>query len=131
MKIYGWTLALAAAFAAPAAHAMTIDADERELYGTSIQCMTYFGILAGLGGDGAPTDAKAAETGTKFLTLATVLADDDREQIGRDFEAEMKRFGLLTADPNDPDKVAKVREIDERCRMYESVVDAAMAGAGD
>ena len=74
MKYTILAAALLLGAAAPAA-AMTIDADERELYDDSVQCMAFYGIMAGLGGDKDPEDPKAAASGTKFLAVATVLAD--------------------------------------------------------
>ena len=116
--------ALSLVSAAPAA-ALAIDADERELYDDSIQCMAYFGIVAGLGGDKA-ADPKLAAAGTKFLAVATVLADEDKDQIGRDFRAEMAKFQVLTKNPENPDNIQRVRDIDEHCKFMETLVDAML-----
>lgn len=120
--------ALLLAGAAPAA-AMTIDPDERELYDDSIQCMAYFGIMAGLGGDGA-ADPQLVESGTKFLAVATVLADEDDAQVKSDFDAQMAKFQAITKDPENPANIQRVRDIDESCRFMETLVDAMVEGAG-
>ncbi|MBL0916440.1 MAG: hypothetical protein IBJ13_13300 [Sphingopyxis sp.] len=121
-------LAAALAFAAVPASAMTIDADERELYDNSIQCMAFFGIMAGLGGDG-PEDPKMVESGTKFLAVATVLADEDKAQIQKDFDAEMKNFARLAQNADNPDAIAKVKQIGEDCQFLETLVDAMVDGS--
>lgn len=121
-------LAAALAFAAVPASAMTIDADERELYDNSIQCMAYFGIMAGLGGD-TPEDPEMAKSGTKFLAVATVLADEDNVQIKKDFDAEMARFGKIAEAPENPANIKAVKEIDESCRFLETLVDAMLEGS--
>ena len=119
------TLLLASA--APAATAMTIDPEERELYDDSIQCMAYFGIMAGLGGDGAE-DPKMVESGTKFLAVATVLADEDQTQIQADFDAEMRKFLTIAENSDDPAMVKQVQEISESCTFMETLVDAMVEG---
>lgn len=120
---------LFAAAAAPAAHAMTIDADERELYDNSIQCMAFFGIMAGLGSEGAAEDPKMVESGTKFLAIATVLADEDDAQIRTDFDAQMNRFARIAEKADDPAMVKEVKDIDENCKFLETLVDAMLEGA--
>lgn len=123
------TLAAALLFAAaaPAATAMTIDADERELYDNSIRCMAFFGILAGFGSDGAE-DPKMVESGTKFLAVATVLADEDKDQIGQDFSAEMVRFQKISENPDNPANLQRLNDIDEKCKFLETVVDKMLEG---
>lgn len=123
------TLLLAAAATTPAAHAMAIDADERELYDNSIQCMAYFGIMAGLGGEGVAEDPKMVEAGTKFLAVATVLADEDDTQIKTDFDRQMNEFFLIVKNPEDPDNIKRVQDIDENCKFLETLVDAMLEGS--
>ncbi len=125
------TLLLAAAATTPAAHAMAmaIDADERELYDNSIQCMAYFGIMAGLGSEGVAEDPKMVEAGTKFLAVATVLADEDDTQIKTDFDRQMNEFFLIVKNPEDPDNIKRVQDIDENCKFLETLVDAMLEGS--
>jgi hypothetical protein len=130
MKYPTLAAALLFAAAAPSATAMTIDADERELYDSSIQCMAYFGIMAGLGGDGEAKDPKMAESGTKFLAVATVLADEDEAQIHSDFDKQMAFFQRITAHPDDPEMIKRVNEIDESCKFMETLVDAMLESGG-
>jgi hypothetical protein len=118
--------ALLAAFTAPSATAMTIDADERELYDDSIQCMAFFGIMAGLGSEGVAEDPKMVESGTKFLAIATVLADEDDTQIKTDFERQMHAFAAIAENAEDPDMIQKVKDIDENCKFLETLVDAML-----
>ena len=120
--------ALLLASVAPAATAMTIDPDERELYDDSIQCMAYFGIMAGLGGDGGSEDPKMVESGTKFLAVATVLADEDQAQIQADFDAEMRKFLKIAEHSDDPEMVKRVQDISESCIFMETLVDAMIEG---
>lgn len=119
-------LLLAAAAPTATATAMTIDADERELYDNSVQCMAFFGILAGLGTKGEAEDPKLVASGTKFLTIATVLADEDEAQIKTDFEAQMNRFARITQNPEDPDMIKQVQDISESCTFLETLVDAML-----
>ena len=112
---------------APAATAMTIDADERELYDNSIQCMAYFGIMAGLG-EGGAEDPKMVASGTKFLAVATVLADNDEAQIQTDFEAEMRKFVKIAENSDNPEIVKQVQDISESCTFMETLVDAMVEG---
>lgn len=116
----------AAALPTTAAIAMTIDADERELYDDSIQCMAFFGIMAGLGSSGEAEDPKMVESGTKFLAIATVLADEDDAQIKTDFERQMRTFATIAENPEDPDMIQKVKDIDENCKFLETLVDAML-----
>lgn len=120
---------LLAAATTPAAHAMAIDADERELYDNSIQCMAYFGIMAGLGSEGVAEDPKMVEAGTKFLAVATVLADEDDTQIKTDFDRQMNEFFLIVKNPEDPDNIKRVQDIDENCKFLETLVDAMLEGS--
>ena len=126
MKYPTRAAALLLAAAAPAAHAMTIDADERELYDNSIQCMAFFGIMAGLGSEGVAEDPKLAESGTKFLAIATVLADEDDAQIKTDFDAQMNRFARIAEKADDPAMIKEVKDIDENCKFLETLVDAML-----
>ncbi|MBL8651724.1 MAG: hypothetical protein JNL35_15135 [Sphingopyxis sp.] len=112
-----------------AATAMTIDADERELYDNSIQCMAFFGIMAGLGSEGVAEDSKMVESGAKFLAVATVLADEDEAQIKTDFDAQMNKFARITKNPDDPEMIKQVKDIDESCQFLETLVDAMLEGA--
>jgi hypothetical protein len=129
MKKIAWAAALLLAGVVPAAAtAMTIDDDERELYDNSIQCMTYFGIRAGMGGD-ASGDPALAKSGNKFLAVATVLADEDEAQIDRDFAAQMATFRKITAEPDNPGNIQLLRRIDEHCRQMETLVDAMVEGS--
>ncbi|WP_077148466.1 hypothetical protein [Sphingopyxis sp. KK2] len=118
--------AMLAAATAPSATAMTIDADERELYDDSIQCMAFFGIMAGLGSEGVAEDPKMVESGTKFLAIATVLADEDDAQIKTDFERQMRAFAAIAENAEDPGMVQKVKDIDENCKFLETLVDAML-----
>lgn len=124
MKYPTLAAALMLATAAPAA-AMTIDADERELYDDSIRCMAFYGIMAGLSGD-EPEDPKAAESGTKFLAVASVLADDDKAQIQADLNKEIAMFGKLAENPEDAANLSKLREIKDNCEFMETLVDAML-----
>lgn len=110
--------------AAPAA-ALTIDADERELYDDSIRCMAFYGIMAGLGGD-EPEDPKAAASGTKFLAVATVLADEDKAQIQSDLDGQIAMFGKIAEHPDDPANIEKLRSIKDSCELMETLVDAML-----
>jgi len=121
--------ALLLAGTAPAANALTIDADERELYDNSIQCMAFFGIMAGLGTDGVAEDPKMVESGTKFLAIATVLADEDEAQIKTDFDAQMNKFARIAKNPDDPEMIKQVKDIDESCQFLETLVDAMLEGS--
>ncbi len=125
-KILAAALLLGAA--APAA-AMTIDADERELYDDSVQCMAFYGIMAGLGGDKDPEDPKAAASGTKFLAVATVLADEDKDQIQADLNKQIAMFGKLAEQPDNPANLERLREIKDSCEFMETLVDAMIAGS--
>ncbi|MGQ2930098.1 MAG: hypothetical protein ACT6Q3_06460 [Sphingopyxis sp.] len=117
-------LLLAAAAPTTTATAMTIDTDERELYDNSIQCMAFFGIMAGLGTKGDDADPKMVASGTKFLAIATVLADDDEAQIKTDFDAQIDKFARITKNPEDPDMIKQVQDISESCTFLETLVDA-------
>lgn len=108
---------------------MTIDADERELYDNSIQCMAFFGMMAGLGSEGVAEDPKMVESGTKFFAVATVLADEDEAQIKTDFDAQMNKFARITKNPDDPEMIEQVKDIDESCQFLETLVDAMLEGA--
>ena len=115
--------------AAEPAAAMTIDADERELYDDSVQCMAFYGIMAGLGGDKDPEDPKAAASGTKFLAVATVLADEDKDQIQADLNKQIAMFGKLAEQPDNPANLERLREIKDSCEFMETLVDAMIAGS--
>lgn len=119
-------LAVATSVAAPVA-AMTIDEDERELYDDSIQCMAFYGIMAGLGGDKEAEDPKAAASGTKFLAVATVLADEDKDQIQADLNKQIAMFGKLAEQPDNPANIEKLRSIKDSCEFMETLVDAMIA----
>lgn len=129
MKYPTLATALLLVSTASSATAMTIDADERELYDSSIQCMAYFGIMAGLGSGGEAEDPKMVESGTKFLAIATVLADDDKAQIQTDFDAQMGKFARIAEHPDDPDMIRQVQDIDESCTFLETLVDTMLEGA--
>lgn len=118
--------ALLLAGTAPAASAFTIDADERELYDSSVQCMAFYGVMAGMGSEGVEKDPELVKSGTKFLALATVLADDDEAQLKTDFDKQMKRLELLTANPEDPDNIKQVEGIVEDCKALDTVLDAML-----
>ncbi|MBL9071916.1 MAG: hypothetical protein JNM03_18185 [Sphingopyxis sp.] len=128
MKYTILAAALLLGAAAPAA-AMTIDADERELYDDSVQCMAFYGIMAGLGGDKDPEDPKAAASGTKFLAVATVLADEDKDQIQADLNKQIAMFGKLAEQPDNPANLERLREIKDSCEFMETLVDAMIAGS--
>lgn len=113
--------------AAPAtAFAMAVDDDERELYDSSIQCMAFYGIMAGLGTEGEAENPEMVKSGTKFLAVATVLADEDDALLKADFEKQMNKFALLTANPDDPDNIRQVKDIVEGCKSLETVIDAML-----
>lgn len=126
MKYPILAVALLLAGTAPAASAFTIDEDERELYDSSIQCMAFYGLMAGLGSEGVAEDPDLVKSGTKFLAVATVLADEDEAQLKADFDRQMKRFELLTANPEDPDNIKQVQDIVESCKSLEMVLDAML-----
>lgn len=128
MKYSTFTAAFMLVAAAPAS-AMTIDADEREFYDNSVQCMAFYGIMAGLGGDNGPEDPKAAASGTKFLAVATVLADEDKAQIQTDLNAQIAMFGKLAERPDDPANIEKLRSIKDSCEFMETLVDAMIDGS--
>lgn len=128
MKYQTLAAGLMLAASAPAA-AMTIDADERELYDDSVQCMAFYGIMAGLGGGKEPEDPKAAASGTKFLAVATVLADEDKEQIQADLNKQIALFGKLAERPDDPANIEKLRGIKDSCEFMETLVDAMIDGS--
>ncbi|MGH6651823.1 MAG: hypothetical protein ACREB7_11910 [Sphingopyxis sp.] len=113
--------------AAPAtAFAMAVDDDERELYDSSIQCMTFYGLMAGLGSEDGAENPDLAKSGTKFLAVATVLADEDEALLKADFDKQMNKFALLTANPDDPDNIRQIKDIVEGCKSLETVIDAML-----
>jgi hypothetical protein len=123
------TLAAAFMVAAAPASAMTIDQDERELYDDSIQCMAFYGIMAKLGDGNEAEDAAALASGTKFLAVATALADEDNAQIQTDLNAQMKMFGELAERPDDAENLAKLSGIKDSCEFLETLVDAMIDGS--
>ena len=117
--------AIALTVATGPAAAMTIDADERELYDDSIQCMAFYGIMAGLGGD-EPENPEAAKSGTKFLAVATVLADEDQAQIQADLNDQIAMFGKIAEHPDNMANIEKLRAIKDNCAFMETLVDAML-----
>jgi hypothetical protein len=82
--------------------------------------------MAGLGSEGVEKDPDLVKSGTQFLALATVLADDDEVQLKADFDRQMKRLELLTANPEDPDNIKQVEGIVEDCKSLETVLNVML-----
>ena len=127
MKYQTLAAGLMLAASAPAA-AMTIDADERELYDDSVQCMAFYGIMAGLGGG----KERGTERGIADLRARQRVPVGELVQVDvvqADLNKQIALFGKLAERPDDPANIEKLRGIKDSCEFMETLVDAMIEGS--